>query len=86
MDVIESMYRNLAQPSERNMLKDEEYTKAKNQIKQYYQFLMENISKREAEVLDKLMQCYETKADRKNIRCFEAGIKAGISVSVTSQQ
>lgn len=56
MDVIGDIYRNSARLSERNMRKDKMYMKAKNQVKQCYQRLCENLSENELATLNKLIK------------------------------
>lgn len=43
MGVIEDMYGNSAKLLEKSMDKDKEYMKAKNQVKQHYKFLCQNL-------------------------------------------
>jgi CHAT domain-containing protein len=84
MDVIENMYKNSIQASERNMRKDKHYKKAKNQSKQCYEWLCKNLSPKELEKLNKLIKCYDTKIKRKNVYCFKTGFKTGVAVALKS--
>lgn len=84
MDIIEDIYKNSIQPSERSMNNDKAYTRAKNQINQHYQLLCEKLSKNELITLDKLISCYDTKTERKNIHCFKDGFKKGLAIAVKS--
>lgn len=80
MDTIEEIYRNSMQLSKKNMYKDKKYERAKNQINQYYEFLSENLSKREVESLEKLMSCYSAITETENFHCFKAGFKKGLAM------
>lgn len=82
MDLIEGIYRNSIQPSGRSMSKDKHYTRAKNQVQQYYQVLCKRLSPKDLEFLDKLISYYDKQTDRKNVHCFEAGFKTGLAVAV----
>lgn len=82
MDVIGDIYRNSARLSERNMRKDKMYMKAKNQVKQCYQRLCENLPENELATLNKLISCSDTKTERKNVHCFKAGFDMGLAVAV----
>lgn len=82
MSVIGDIYSNSIQPSERSMRNDKKYTRAKNQIDQYYQTMCKTLSDYERAVLDKLISCYEIKIERKNRHCFMAGFDTGMAVAV----
>lgn len=84
MDILETIYQNSIQPSEKKMSKDLFYTRAKNKEKQCYDKLCERLTEYERSVLDKLMLCHDKKLERKNIHCFTAGFKTGLCVAVTS--
>ncbi len=82
MGVIEDIYRNTLQPSEGSMNRDKKYRQAKNQINQYYQNLLEKLPQREHATLDKLMECYDIKTEKKNAYCFKAGCKTGLAAAL----
>ncbi len=84
MVVIEDIYRSSARLSERDMRKDKKYTKAKNQVKQYYHHLCERLSENELATLNKLISSYDAKSERRNAHCFKAGFEMGLTVAVES--
>jgi uncharacterized protein (UPF0305 family) len=84
MDVIGDIYQKSIQPSNRSIRKDKKYIKAKNQKKQCYQRLYEKLSEKDRATLNKLMSCYNTQIERKNVHCFKTGFKTGVAVAVKS--
>lgn len=84
MNIIQDIYINSAQPSERSLRNDKKYSRAKNKIKQYYGILSERLSKDDMSVIDKLMSCYDKQTNIKSMYCFESGFKAGLATAVES--
>lgn len=82
MYFIEGIYRNSAQPSGRTMRSDKHYTRAKNQVQQYYQYLCSRLTEYDMSVLNKLLSCHDKQTERKNIHCFEDGFKTGLAVAI----
>lgn len=84
MEVIEDIYRNSIQPSERSMRHDKVYIRTKNKVNQYYQLLSARISENDLLILNKLMLCQDKKTERKNILCFTNGFKKGFAIAIKS--
>lgn len=84
MDVITDIYRRSIQPSERSMRKDKTYMRLKNQADQQYKNLSGRLSQEELAILNKLISCYDKKAERKHAHCFKNGFKRGFAVAVKS--
>lgn len=82
MNVLERVYNSSVEVSERKMSSDKAYNKAKNQANQYYKRISDRLAKHEKPWLDNLMACCDAKTERKNVYCFKAGFKTGMSAAI----
>ena len=82
MNVLERVYNSSVEVSERKMHCDKAYGRARNQEKQYYKLISEKLVGDEKSWLDKLVACCDAKTERKNVYCFKAGFKTGMSAAI----
>ena len=84
MELLENLYKISHQGSERSMKNDKTYIRTKNKERQYYEVLCKRLSEKDRTILNKFIECNEKKIRRKNIHCFTAGFKTGLTVAVKS--